>query len=63
MLIRKFFVVLVFAFSLASTQGQTNVTVSDYCPGTSRDFSTSFGPLAPGVTFTWTVAASNNVKN
>ena len=63
MLIRKFFVVLVFAFSLASTQGQTNVTVSDYCPGTSRDFSTSFGTLAPGVTFTWTVAGAINVKN
>ena len=63
MLIRKFFVVLVFAFSLASSKGQTNVTVSDYCPGTSRDFSTSFGTLAPGVTFTWTVAGAINVKN
>jgi len=60
MLIRKLLLPLIFAFSLSSIKGQT---VSDYCPGTSRDFSTAFGTLAPGVTFTWTVAAATNVKN
>ena len=63
MLIRKFLLPLIFAFAFTSINGQINVTVSDYCPGTSRDFSTSFGTLAPGVTFTWTVAGAINVKN
>ncbi|MEY4738844.1 MAG: hypothetical protein RLZZ05_228, partial [Bacteroidota bacterium] len=63
MLIRKLLLPLIFAFAFTSINAQINVPVSDYCPGTPRDFSTSFGPLAPGVTFTWTVAASNNVKN
>ena len=62
MLIRKLLLPLIFAFVFTSIKAQ-NINVSDYCPGTPRDFSTSFGPLAPGVTFTWTVAASNNVKN
>ncbi len=63
MLIRKLLLPLIFAFAFTSIKAQINVTVSDYCPGTARDFSTSFGTLAPGVTFTWTVAAATNVKN
>ncbi len=63
MLMRKIFLLLIFALSLSGLNGQTNVTVSDYCPGTARDFSASFGTLAPGVTFTWTVTTATNVKN
>jgi gliding motility-associated-like protein len=63
MLMRKLLLPLIFIISFSSIKGQTNVTVSDYCPGTARDFSTSFGALAPGVTFIWTVTTATNVKN
>lgn len=64
MLMRKFFLPLLLSLSFTLLKGQTiNVTVNDYCPGTARDFSTAFGTLAPGITFTWTVASAINVKN
>ena len=60
---RKIFLPLLLSLSFTFLKAQINVPINDYCPGTARDFSTAFGTLAPGVTFTWTVAAANNVKN